>query len=79
MFSVAILAAILDLQTLYAYGTYPIYFLCLRPIIRPKKYVSMLINNGVFAVLMFAAAILAAILNILISPMVPECHELDYE
>ena len=79
MFLAAILAAILDLQTLYANGTYPIYSLRAIPTIRPKKYVSKLINNGVMAVFMFAAAILAAILNILISPRVPEWHEPDYE
>ena len=39
----------------------------------------MLIDNGVVAVFMFAAAILAAILNISISPRVREWHEPDYE
>ena len=79
MFSVAMLAAILGLQTVYANRTYPIYFLCARPTIRPKKYVSTLINNGVMAVFMFAAAILTDIVNIFIFPRVPEWHEPDYE
>ena len=42
---------------------------------RPKKYVSKLINNGVMAVFMFATAIL----NISISPRVPEWPGADYE
>ena len=42
------------------------------PKIRPKKYVPKWINHGVMAVFMFAAAILAAILNISISPRGPE-------
>ena len=71
MFSAAILAAKLDLQTLYANGTYTIYLLGAIPTIRPKKYVSKIIKNGVMTVLMFAAAILAAILNTLISQ---GCH-----
>ena len=79
MFSVAMFAAILGLQTVYANRTYPIYFLCAIPTIRPKKYVSALINNGVMAVFMLAAAILTAIVNIFIFPRVPEWHEPDYE
>ena len=69
------LAAILDLQRFYANGTYPVYSLCAGPTIRPKKYVSNLINNGVMAVFMFAPAIL----NILISPRVPGWHQPDYQ
>ena len=42
------------------------------PKIRPKTYVPKWITNGVMAVFMFAAAILAAILNISISPRGPE-------
>ena len=64
MFSVAMLTAILDFRTLYGNGTYHIHSLCARPTIRPNKYVSKLINYGVMAVFMFAAATLAAILNI---------------
>ena len=75
----AILAAILDLQTLYANGTYLIHSIVASATIRPKKYVLKWITNGVMAVFMFAAAILAAILNISISPRVPEWHEADYE
>ena len=79
MFSVAMLAAIFGSQTVYANRTYPIYLLCAGPTIRPKKYVSTLINNGVMAVFMFAAAILTDIVNIFIFPRVPEWHEPDYE
>ena len=50
MFSVAILPAILDSQTVYANWAYPIYLLCARPTLRPKNYVSKLISNGVMAV-----------------------------
>ena len=50
-----------------------------RTTIRPKKYVPKWIKNGVMAVFMFAGAILAAILNISISPRMLEWHETDYE
>ena len=36
-------------------------------------------NDGCIAVFMYAAAILAVILHILISPRVPEWNEPDYE
>ena len=37
------------------------------------------IYNGVMSVFMFAAAILAAMLNISINPRVPQWHQPDYE
>ncbi len=80
MYAADILAAILDLQHCMQMGHIRSIPCEARHTIGAKKYIPKSINSEVMAVFMlflFAAAILAAILNISISPRVPEWHQPD--